>query len=381
MHIGFRWYGEGNDTVSLDDIRQIPGVETIVWSLQRKPAGLAWSSDEIHHALHVIESLSPSDEERGITRSFNGNVVESVNVHESIKSGKTVLGLSRDEALDHYRTTIANLGKAGIKVVTYNFMPVFDWLRTDLYHPLPDGSTAMYYDAAKVSRLTDPSILVDRMLSSGGKLTLTGWEPERLAHLPELITAYEGMTRTQYLKNYQTFLDAVIPVCEKYDVRLAVHPDDPSFDLFGWPRVVSTQEGIKKVLSLNSSQYNGLCLCIGSFSSRKGNDAVQAVHAFMDRIYFTHVRNIKFTDPQGSFTEVACRASEGDVDTASVMREYAEHNYQWYIRPDHGRHLWNENELKHRPRPGYGLYDRALSIQYILGLWDAFRMDIEGRKS
>lgn len=120
-------------------------------------------------------------------------------------------------------------------------------------------------------------------------------------------------------------------------------------------------------------------MCVGSFSSRPGNDAVDAVKTFMDRIYFTHVRNIRFTDQDGSFTEVACRAQEGNVNTAAVMRLYAENNYQWYVRPDHGRHLWNENEPAHRPRPGYGLYDRALSIQYILGLWDAFRMEIEGR--
>lgn len=372
MHMGFRWYGQGNDTISLDDIRQIPGVETIVWSLHHKQAGEVWQPDEIEEAMATITELSARDRAAGITKTFNADVVESVNVHESIKTGSTVLGISRDQAIDAYIETVANLGKAGVKVVTYNFMPVFDWLRTEMFHPCPDGSTALYYNQHQVDQLS-PQGIIDETLKGAGSLTVPGWEPERLAHLPELMEAYQGMGHEQMYANYKYFLDAVIPTCERYGVKLAVHPDDPAFDLFGWPRVVSSKEGIQRVLDLNPSPSNGLCLCLGSFSSRRGNDAVDAVKTFMDRIYFSHVRNIRFTDEQGSFYEVGHRASEGNVDTVGIMKAYAEADYQGYIRPDHGRHLWSENTEAGRPRPGYGLYDRAMGIQYLLGVWDAYR--------
>ena len=372
MHMGFRWYGEGNDTISLDDIRQIPGVETIVWSLHHKQAGEVWQPGEIDEAMTSITRLSARDRAAGITKTFNADVVESVNVHESIKTGSTVLGMSRDQAIDAYIETVANLGKAGVRVVTYNFMPVFDWLRTEMFHPCPDGSTALYYNQHQVDQLS-PQGIIDETLKGAGALTVPGWEPERLAHLPELMEAYQGMDHELMYANYKYFLDAVIPTCERYDVRLAVHPDDPAFDLFGWPRVVSSKEGIQRVLDLNPSPYNGLCLCLGSFSSRRGNDAVDAVRTFMDRIHFSHVRNIRFTDEEGSFFEVGHRASEGDVDTVGIMQAYAEADYQGYIRPDHGRHLWSENTKAGRPRPGYGLYDRAMGIQYLLGVWDAYR--------
>ena len=372
MHMGFRWYGQGNDTISLDDIRQIPGVETIVWSLHHKQAGEVWQPNEIEEAMATITELSARDRAAGITKTFNADVVESVNVHESIKTGSTVLGMSRDQAIDAYIETVANLGKAGVKVVTYNFMPVFDWLRTEMFHPCPDGSTALYYNQHQVDQLS-PQGIIDETLKGAGSLTVPGWEPERLAHLPELMEAYQGMDHEQMYANYKYFLDAVIPTCERYGVKLAVHPDDPAFDLFGWPRVVSSKEGIQRVLDLNPSPSNGLCLCLGSFSSRRGNDAVDAVKTFMDRIYFSHVRNIRFTDEQGSFYEVGHRASEGNVDTVGIMKAYAEADYQGYIRPDHGRHLWSENTEAGRPRPGYGLYDRAMGIQYLLGVWDAYR--------
>ena len=372
MHMGFRWYGEGNDTISLDDIRQIPGVETIVWSLHHKQAGEVWQPGEIEEAMATITGLSARDRAAGIAKTFNADVVESVNVHESIKTGSTVLRMSRDQAIDAYIETVANLGKAGVRVVTYNFMPVFDWLRTEMFHPCPDGSTALYYNQHQVDQLS-PQGIIDETLKGAGALTVPGWEPERLAHLPELMEAYQGMDHELMYANYKYFLDAVIPTCERYDVRLAVHPDDPAFDLFGWPRVVSSKEGIQRVLDLNPSPYNGLCLCLGSFSSRRGNDAVDAVRTFMDRIHFSHVRNIRFTDEEGSFFEVGHRASEGDVDTVGIMQAYAEADYQGYIRPDHGRHLWSENTEAGRPRPGYGLYDRAMGIQYLLGVWDAYR--------
>ncbi len=368
MKMGFRWYGEGNDTVSLDEIRQIPGVETIVWSLHHRQAGEAWETAEIESAMSAITQLPQDSAQRGVTKRLDAEVVESVNVHESIKLGRTVLGLSRDEAIQHYITTLEHLGSAGVKVVCYNFMPVFDWLRTQMWHPLPDGSTAMFYEKAVVDRLS-PQALIDEMAANSDGLTLPGWEPERLASFHELNDAYQGFTHADMYANYKYFLDAVIPTCEEYDVKLAVHPDDPPFDLFGWPRVVSTKADLATVLLLNDSPYNGLTLCLGSFSANPVNDAVDAVKTFMDRIHFSHVRNIKHS-ANGDFVEVAHRAQEGDVDTVGVMQAYAEAGFSGYLRPDHGRHLWDENTTR-RPRPGYGLYDRALGIQYLLGVWDA----------
>lgn len=368
MKVGFRWYGEDNDTVSLDDIRQIPGVDTIVWSLHHRQAGEAWSQAEIDAEVARITSLPPHARDRGVTRTFDAAVVESVNVHDSVKAGTTVLGMSRDEAIENYIVTLRRLARAGVKVVCYNFMPVFDWLRTDLWHPLPDGSTALAYDPARIAGL-DPQQLAASILDGSSDLTLPGWEPERLAHLPQLAAAYEGVSHEDMYANYRYFLDAVVPTCEEHGIKLAVHPDDPPFDVFGWPRVVSSKDDLARVLSLHDSPHHGLALCLGSFSADPTHDAVDAVRTFVDRIHFTHVRNIKHSG-QGAFTEVAHRACEGDVDTVGIMKAYAEAGYTGYLRPDHGRHLWDENTTR-RPRPGYGLYDRALGIQYLLGVWDA----------
>jgi len=372
MKMGFRWYGDGNDTVSLDDIRQIPGVESVVWSLHHKQAGEVWEEAEIAAEMACIAAISDEAAARGVTKRLDADVVESVNVHESIKLGRTVLGLGRDEAIANYITTLERLGRAGVRVVCYNFMPVFDWLRTDLWHPLPDGSTALYFEQAVVDRLTPEKLIADMEANSGG-LTLPGWEPERLAGFSELSAAYQGVTHDDMYRTYRYFLDAVIPTCEQYDVKLGVHPDDPPFDLFGWPRVVSTMDDLGTVLSLNDNPNHGLTLCLGSFSANAAQAplAVEAVQTYLPRIHFSHVRNVKHY-PNGDFSEVAHRACEGDVDTVGVMRAYAEADYTGYIRPDHGRHLWNENTTN-KPRPGYGLYDRALGIQYLLGVWDAVR--------
>lgn len=370
MKMGFRWYGEGNDQVDLNDIRQIPGVETVVWSLHHKQAGDEWTQAEIDAEVRRITLIAPEDAGRGITKRLDAEVVESVNVHESIKLGRDILGLTRDEAIHNYVTAIQRLGRAGVKVVCYNFMPVFDWLRTDLFHPLPDGSTALFYEQAVVDELT-PESLIASMANAVEGLTLPGWEPERLESFREINAAYVGVTHEDMYRNYEYFLDAVMPACEQYDVKLGVHPGDPAYDIFGWPRIVSHKEDLTRVLSLNNSPYHGLTLCVGSFSSNPKADAIDAVRTFMDRIHFTHVRNIKHFD-NGDFVEVAHRASEGSVDTTGIMKAYAEAGFTGYIRPDHGRHLWDENTTK-RPgvRPGYGLYDRALGIQYLLGVWDA----------
>lgn len=355
MKFGMRWFGAQDDPIPLEYIRQVPNVTHVVGALFDVPVGEVWPMDKI---------IALRDQIEGVGLKFE--LVESVNIHDDIKIG----GPKRDWAIDNYIATIKNLSAVGIKVICYNFMPVFDWLRTDLWHPLPDGSTALYFEKSIVDRLTPEKLIADMEANSGG-LTLPGWEPERLAGFSELNEAYAGVTHDDMYRCYKYFLDAVIPTCEQYDVKLGVHPDDPPFDLFGWPRVVSTMEDLGTVLALNDSPYNGLTLCLGSFSANptQAPRAVEAVQTYLDRIHFSHVRNVKH-DANGDFSEVAHRACEGDVDTVGIMKAYAEAGYTGYIRPDHGRHLWNENTTN-KPRPGYGLYDRALGIQYLLGVWDA----------
>ena len=372
MKMSFRWYGEGNDQVSLDDIREIPGVETVVWSLHHKQAGEEWTQSEIDAEVAKITSISPEDAARGVTKKLDAEVVESVNVHESIKLGKDILGVTRDEAIHNYQTAITRLGRAGVKVICYNFMPVFDWLRTDMFHTLPDGSTALFFEKKVVDELT-PESLIASMEGHIDGLTLPGWEPERLASFEEIRAAYKGVTREDMYTNYKYFLDAVVPYAEEAGIRLGVHPDDPAFDIFGWPRVVSRKADLARVLSLNDSPANSLTLCLGSFGSNPDSDPVDAVKTFMDRIVFSHVRNILHF-PNGDFTEVGHRVTEGSIDTVGIMQAYADADYRGYIRPDHGRHIWDENTTKRADlRPGYGLYDRALGTQYLLGCWDTER--------
>jgi mannonate dehydratase len=290
-------------------------------------------------------------------------VVESLNVSDDIKTA----GPRRDEHIQNYIKSIEVLGKNGVKVICYNFMPVFDWLRTDFSHRLPDGSTAMFFDKSKVDHIT-PEALVKDMTS----IKLPGWEPERLAKLSELVKTYKGISRDDAFANFKYFIDAIIGTCEKYDVKMAVHTDDPPWDIFGWPRIVSSIDDYEKITNLNLSIYNGFTLCTGSFSAAPQNDVVPVIEQFHERIHFMHVRNIKHLGG-GNFTEVSHRAADGDVDIVKVLDMLVEYGYQGYIRPDHGRHLWSEvgEDGSLRVRPGYGLYDRALGIMYINGVLDA----------
>lgn len=170
MQMTFRWYGEGNDSVTLEQIRQIPGVTGIVWALHHKQPGEIWYPEEIAAEKKLIEDAG-----------FNIDVVESVNIHDDIKIGKP----SRDEYIENYKITLRNLAEAGVKVVTYNFMPVFDWTRTDLFHPLEDGSTALFYEKSLIK--DDPMEMADYILKGCKGYTMPGWEPERMARLKELL--------------------------------------------------------------------------------------------------------------------------------------------------------------------------------------------------
>lgn len=347
MKMGFRWYGQGNDSITLADIRQIPGVSSIVWALHHKQPGEVWEKDEI---AQVRDQLEPF--------GFDMDVVESVNVHDDIKTGAP----SRDEYIENYIKTIRNLRDFGVKVICYNFMPVFDWTRTDLFHPVGDGSTALYYEKDKIR--DDPKQMADYIIKNLNGMTFPGWEPERMARLDELFRAYAPVTKEKLWENLKYFLDALMPVCAECDIKMAIHPDDPPWDIFGLPRLIVDSAAVDKFLTMVDSPYNCLTLCSGSLNANPDNNVAEIVRAHCDRIAFAHIRNVRHF-PNGDFSEASHRDCDGDTGILDILKAYHDCGFEGYIRPDHGRHIWGE-----KCRPGYGLYDRALGIMYMLGVWD-----------
>lgn len=348
MKMTFRWFGQGNDSVSLADIKQIPGVDGIVWALHDMPAGEVWPMSRIEEVQQQADAYG-----------FNIDVVESVNIHESIKMGTP----DRDVYIKNYIETIHRLGKVGVKVICYNFMPVFDWVRTELFHKMEDGSTALFFNKETMETIT-PQALVE-LVTSKSEYTVAGWEPERLKELTTAIKAYEDITEDDLFENLKYFLEAIGPACKANDIKMAIHPDDPPWRIFGLPRIVTDKKNLKRLTELVDEPFNGLTLCTGSLGSNPDNDVVDIIKTYMDRIYFGHVRNVKIYD-NGDFIETSHRTQDGSIDIVGVMRAYKNAGFEYYIRPDHGRHIWNED-----CRPGYGLYDRALGIMYMLGIWDS----------
>ena len=347
MQMTFRWYGEGNDTVTLSQIRQIPGVDGIVWALHDKQPGEIWEPDEIEKAVNQIKSYG-----------FNADVVESVNVHDDIKIGLP----TRDRYIENYKQTLKNLKQFGVKVVCYNFMPVFDWTRTDLFHPVGDGSTALYYEKDKI--INDPKEMAKYILEKCEGFTMPGWEPERMAHLSELFEAYKDVTKEKLWDNLKYFLEAIMPVCHECGIKMAIHQDDPPWDIFGLPRLLVDEPAIDRFLNMVDDEYNCLTLCSGSLGSNPENNVADIIRKHCDRIAFAHIRNVKHF-PNGDFSEASHRDRDGDIGILDIVKAYHDCGFNGYVRPDHGRHIWGE-----KCRPGYGLYDRALGIMYLLGCFD-----------
>lgn len=349
MKTTFRWYGLGNDTIPLAHIKQIPSMTGVVWALHDVPAGEIWTEARIAEVKSQVEPYG-----------LNIDVVESVNIHESIKLGSP----ERETYIENYKTTLRNLGKYGVKVVCYNFMPVFDWIRTDLFKETEDGSTALFYEHAKIDGI-DPKVLVKQFMENSKELTLPGWEPERLKHLDTLFDLYKGMTEDKLRENLKYFLEQIIPVAEEVGIKMAIHPDDPPFSVFGLPRIVKCHDDLQKIIEMVDSPANGITLCSGALGPNLNNDIPRMVRTFHERIPLAHIRNIKVFD-NGDFLETSHLSSDGSLDIAEIVKAFNDVNYQGYYRPDHGRHIWDE-----KCRPGYGLYDRALGIMYIQGVWDA----------
>lgn len=351
MKMTFRWYGEGIDNIPLRYIKQIPGCTGLMGFID-KAAGDLWTEEEIKAYVDHVHAAGLEVE-----------VIESVNVHEDIKLGLP----TREKYIDNYIKTIENLAKYGVKVIVYNFMPVFDWLRTDLARVIPeDGSNSLYFDEADLANMTPLDIVENTAKSSKG-FTLPGWEPERLKELSRVLDLYKGVTQDDVRANYKYFLERIIPTCEKVGIKMAVHPDDPAWPVFGLPRISHSQADFDKIVSFVDSPCNTLCLCTGSLGSNPDNDVVAAIRHFgeMKRIGCLHVRNVKYLGYH-KFREAAHLSSTGSLDMFEIMKAIYETTPDTYIRPDHGRAIWDE-----KGRPGYGLYDRALGIAYLNGIWES----------
>ncbi len=358
MKMILRWFPYGDDSVTLQQIRQTPGVTGVATMIPQIPVGEVWPAEQLIALRDEVNAAGLEME-----------VIESVNIHEDIKKGLP----TRDRYIENYIKTMENLAKAGVKCLCYNFMPVLDWARNELDHPLPDGSTALSYRHEEVLKL-DPSHFADAMLGGSRGYSLPGWEPERMGAMAADIEFYQSFTTEQYWANMKYFLDAVIPTAEKYDIHMGIHPDDPPWPLYGLPKVITCAENIRTFLSLNTSPYNGITLCTGSLGSNIHNDIPAIVREFADRIPFAHIRNIKHHSPQ-DFDEAAHLSSCGDLDMFEIVRAFYESGFDGYIRPDHGRMIWGE-----QARPGYGLYDRALGATYLEGLWEAIdKMEKRGK--
>ncbi len=353
MKMTFRWYGQNDDSVTLSQIRQIPNVSGVVGALFDVPVGEAWKEKDILNLKNTVNNAGLELE-----------VIESVNVHEDIKLGLP----SRDKYIENYKTTIRRLAKYGIKVICYNFMPVFDWLRTNLAYPLEDGSNALCY-IDELAKSTTPLELVKSTDSGSNGFTLPGWEPYRLAELQKLMEAYQNIDEEKLFENLEYFLKNIIPVCEECDVKMAIHPDDPPWSIYGLPRIITCREYIERMLAMVDSPYNGLTLCSGSLGANKNNNIPELIRLFAGRIHFAHVRNIKFFGDK-DFHEASHFSADGSLDLYEIMKAYHDIGFTGYIRPDHGRMIWDE-----KARPGYGLYDRALGIAYINGLWEAIEKE------
>lgn len=351
MKMTLRWFGENEDSVRLEQIRQIPGVKGVISALHHIPVGEVWPLDEIIKLKQTVES-----------NGLKLIGIESVNIHEDIKIGLP----SRDKYIENYKKTLINLAKVGIDLVCYNFMPIFDWTRTELAKELSDGSSVLAYDE-RIIRGIKPQEMFNRIEKSSGGFLMPGWEANRKSEIMDLFQKYKDVNRESLLKNYKYFLDKIIPVCEEYKVKMAVHPDDPAWDVFGLPRIVTCEADMEKIIQLNSSIYNGFTLCTGSLGSNKSNDIPAIINnkKIAERIHFAHIRNIKFEEDR-VFHESSHLSTDGSLDMCKIVKALIDNGFDGVIRPDHGRMIWNE-----KARPGYGLYDRALGVAYLNGLWEA----------
>ena len=346
MEMTFRWFG-ATDPIPLEHVRQIPGVTGVVSALYDVPVGETWTRDRLNILAEQVDRAG-----------LHLAVIESIPVHEDIKLGRP----TRDALIDRYAASVANMGQLGIPVLCYNFMPIFDWTRTDLAMRMPDGSTALAYDHSALGRID----------LSRGTGDLPGWATAYDADtLRELLHAYERVDEEQLWENLAYFLERVVPVAERAGVKMAIHPDDPPWSIFGLPRIITSGPALERFVRLVDSPANGVTFCTGSLGASAGNDLPAMARSLgaQGRIHFAHCRNVKRTGAK-SFHESEHPTRFGSVDMRGVLAALRETGFAGPMRPDHGRMIWGE-----RGRPGYGLYDRALGAMYLQGLWEGLDRD------
>lgn len=349
MEMTLRWYGKQYDTVRLEQIRQIPGVEGVITTLYQKAPGDVWQPDEIKELLQYVKK-----------HGLKVSGIESVNVHEDIKLGTG----RREYYIDNYIETLRNLGQCGIHLVCYNFMPVFDWTRTELARVRPDGAMVLAYREAGMLSHKPEDFFRSIQKDTNGSI-MPGWEPERMEKVREDIEKYKGYTSDDIFENLFYFLRRIMPVCDEYDINMAIHPDDPAWPVFGLPRIMTSKENLLRLIREVDNVHNGITFCSGSYGTHRENALVPTIEALKGRIHFAHVRNLKFHGER-DFEEAAHLSSDGDFDMYAIMKALYDVGFEGPIRPDHGRMIWGENAM-----PGYGLYDRALGASYLNGLWEA----------
>ncbi|ONI44427.1 mannonate dehydratase [Candidatus Epulonipiscioides gigas] len=340
MKMTFRWYGE-DDAVTLEKIKQIPNMSGVVTAIYSAKVGEVWPMEDIKNLKDKI-----------ISYDLEMEVIESVPVHEDIKLKRA----DYKRYIENYKENIRRLASVGVKVICYNFMPVFDWTRSQLDKELSDGSNALVFYTEQVEKM-DPI---------AGNLALPGWDASYSKdEMAELISAYKQLGEDGLWENLEYFLKEIIPVAKECDVKMAIHQDDPPWSIFGIPRIITNETNIDRFLKIVDNEYNGLTLCSGSLGCSPNNNYVQMVKKYgkMGRIHFAHLRNIKLLD--NGFEETAHYSQCGSLDFVEILKAYYDIDYKGYIRPDHGRMIWGETG-----RPGYGLYDRALGAMYITGIWE-----------